>query len=92
MEELIRTLRDPSKTVEIPQAQREVIALIAELFELAENYNTFSYKMWANSDNANLAFWEALEKAKQILVDDLYSVLSDDLCSGKFEDYVNRGK
>lgn len=30
MEETIKALRDPSKTVEMPQAQRELIALIAE--------------------------------------------------------------
>lgn len=91
MEETIKALRDPSKTVEMPQAQRELIALIAELFELAENYNAFSYKMWADSDGANMRFWEALENAKQILINDLYSVLSDDICSGKIADYVSRG-
>lgn len=91
MEETIKALRDPSKTVEMPQAQRELIALIAELFELAENYNAFSYKRWADSDNANMRFWEALEQAKQILINDLYSVLSDDICSGQLEDYVSRG-
>lgn len=91
MEETIKALRDPSKAIEMPQRYREIIALIAELFELSDNYNTFSYAMWADSDSANMRFWEALEQAKQILLDNLYSVLSDDICSGQLEDYVSRG-
>lgn len=92
MEETIKVLRHTSKPVEIPQAQREVLALIAELYKLSDNYRAFSEKAWANGDERDVEFWEALCNARQILIEDLNTLQLEYLADGKFKDYADRSK
>lgn len=47
MKEIIKDLRDPNKAIVVPQRQRKIIALIAELYKLSDDYRALSSEFWA---------------------------------------------
>lgn len=91
MEETINILRDPNRAIVMPIRQRKIIALIAELYKLSDDYRALSSELWAYNEERDKEFWEALCGARQILIEDLNDLQLEDLIDKDFKEYANRG-